>query len=1021
MTVAYNAIGSSVAGTSAITVVWPTHAAGDVALLIVQSANEAISLSSANGFVEVANSPQGTGTAATADSARLAVFWCRATSSSMASPVVADSGNRTAGVIITFTGCVDSGDPVNVTGGDVLASDSSTVTVPGASTTVDGCMIVAICAHAIPTSSIFSGWTNSNLSSVTERLDFGSNDGVGGGFALATGSQALAGDYGATTASMGANSCVQGRISVSLAAVSAPVMSFFDKYDGVDDLSTHAPDIGGAYTLSAYGAGGALTDLTLDGSGGLVIPFRTAPAGEIIPVAKSVVTPPSALGWKYSASMNLSTAVYTLAEGSGSGVTVPITVEDTATNAGLFLQINGNSSLDTDLPSTDPGQAYYQVITSGAVLAYTSATFDFDPTIHTKFELIVNVAAGNTTFKINGTVIDVAGFVPDVAPDAVHSGGGSLSDASACTITESSLDDLPVVTDDITETILLEDQIEPKEAVIEAVDLSDAITNTPPPQNVVETMGVADAQVTVVTFNLVETLDLSGALVSERRINVPETLGLSDVVALTATTSDDVVEDVGLQAVMTTGVQQDLSETVDLSDAQAQGVAANNVESLALADVATVGSASVNAVAAALALGDDVSLPVVTPQDVEETLGLADDQAFTVNADLPEGVALSTADDAASVSVNNVAESLAVRDLSVTQVAQDIEETLDLSDESSVAVDVAEGLVLSAVATSISSATNNVVDSIVLRDSFTSNAPQDIAETLDLADEAVFSVVALMQEGVGLGDTIESLVSATIDTIERLGLSDTFLGGVNVDVAETAGLSDIALAAGQLFVANVAETLDISDVADPRSNASQLLDESIALSDALSSLMDAITDIVDDFMLSDVVAGGGEGGAWTAPTDTMAMSRYDNFQFQSMGMVDGVLLGASDDGEVFRLDGDDDNGMPISARLVDDWRDELDGAQPDPRKKRLRALWTNGYTAGVMSCQIGYVDLNGNEAITAPITFTVRGDGFLNNRAILPRGACSRYLQPIIANVNGCDFSLNNGALQVDPSHRRIG
>jgi len=83
---AYQAAGTAAAATNNITVAWPTHQIGDIGLLIVETANQAVTLSTPAGFVEVTNSPQGTGTAGGTTATRLSVFWARATSGSMTSP-----------------------------------------------------------------------------------------------------------------------------------------------------------------------------------------------------------------------------------------------------------------------------------------------------------------------------------------------------------------------------------------------------------------------------------------------------------------------------------------------------------------------------------------------------------------------------------------------------------------------------------------------------------------------------------------------------------------------------------------------------------------------------------------------------------------------------------------------------------------------------------------------------------------------------------------------------------------------
>jgi hypothetical protein len=212
----YQAAGSAVSGTGAISPAWPTHQSGDVALLIVESANQAISLSTPAGFVEVTNSPQGTGTAGGTAATRLAVYWKRATSSAESRPTVADSGNHQIARIVTFRGVTASGNPWDVTAGNVAATASASVSIPGATTTVANTLVVTIVANATDTSSArTSGWTNSNLTGLTERIDNNTNSGNGGGFGVATGVKATAGAYGTTTATL-ATSSVQARMSIAL-------------------------------------------------------------------------------------------------------------------------------------------------------------------------------------------------------------------------------------------------------------------------------------------------------------------------------------------------------------------------------------------------------------------------------------------------------------------------------------------------------------------------------------------------------------------------------------------------------------------------------------------------------------------------------------------------------------------------------------------------------------------------------------------------------------------------------------
>jgi len=208
------AAGTAVSGTSAITVAWPTHQAGDIALLFVESAGgQAATLSTPAGFAAVANSPQstGTGTAGT----RITVFWCRATSSSMSSPVVTDPGDHAYGRILTFRNVISTGDPWDVTAGGNKATASTTTTFGTVTTTVNNDLIVlAATRDNDATTAAWSSWTNANLSGLTEQSDGGTTSGNGGGIGVATGLKATAGSTGSSTATV--TSSVDGHMTIAL-------------------------------------------------------------------------------------------------------------------------------------------------------------------------------------------------------------------------------------------------------------------------------------------------------------------------------------------------------------------------------------------------------------------------------------------------------------------------------------------------------------------------------------------------------------------------------------------------------------------------------------------------------------------------------------------------------------------------------------------------------------------------------------------------------------------------------------
>ncbi|MBI4656806.1 MAG: fibronectin type III domain-containing protein, partial [Elusimicrobia bacterium] len=247
----FQAAGTAVNGTGSVTPAWPAHQTGDIALLFVEAlGDQPISLTTPNGFVEVLNSPQftGTGNAGT----RISVFWARATSSAMAAPVVADPGNHAYAVILTFRGVTPADDPWDVTAGGVKPTASVSVTATGAITTSSDTLIaVGVTKDLDSVAAFASNWTNANLANITERFDAGTTSGNGGGIAVMTGVKETQGTTGDTTADV--TSSINAFLTIALKPIPPPVITLPITNVAARNMTASWGVVNGAtgYTLAA--------------------------------------------------------------------------------------------------------------------------------------------------------------------------------------------------------------------------------------------------------------------------------------------------------------------------------------------------------------------------------------------------------------------------------------------------------------------------------------------------------------------------------------------------------------------------------------------------------------------------------------------------------------------------------------------------------------------------------------------------------------------------------------------------
>lgn len=218
----FQAAGTAVTGTGNVSPTWPAHAVGDIGLLVIESCGgEVANLGTAAGFVAVTGSPIATGT--TTLGTQISVYWCRATTTSMATPTVTDPGNHATAQIVTFRGCVAEGNPWDITGTAVKAVASTSASAPAVTTTVANTLVVSVIGRDVTgAGAFFSAEANASLASLTERTDAGSISGNGGGWALYTGTKATAGSTGTLTATV--TSSINASIVIALRPQPSPIL-----------------------------------------------------------------------------------------------------------------------------------------------------------------------------------------------------------------------------------------------------------------------------------------------------------------------------------------------------------------------------------------------------------------------------------------------------------------------------------------------------------------------------------------------------------------------------------------------------------------------------------------------------------------------------------------------------------------------------------------------------------------------------------------------------------------------------
>jgi hypothetical protein len=181
---------------------WPDHIENDVALLLVETDNNPVTLSVANGFVLLGQ--HGINVAGAANATMMQVFWNRASSGSMVAPTIAAPVNHQINRMLTFRGCITTGNPYEAVTNDDHAANTTAVSVL-CPTTLGTNRLVLNCI-AVPTDTAldqFSAPANAALTSVGMLTDTFVSKGNGGGFGVIDGIKAATGAVGNSTATLG--------------------------------------------------------------------------------------------------------------------------------------------------------------------------------------------------------------------------------------------------------------------------------------------------------------------------------------------------------------------------------------------------------------------------------------------------------------------------------------------------------------------------------------------------------------------------------------------------------------------------------------------------------------------------------------------------------------------------------------------------------------------------------------------------------------------------------------------------
>lgn len=278
----------------------------------------------------------------------------------------------------------------------------------------------------------------------------------------------------------------------------------------------------------------------------------------------------------------------------------------------------------------------------------------------------------------------------------------------------------------------------------------------------------------------------------------------------------------------------------------------------------------------------------------------------------------------------------------------------------------ADAFKVSTTATRFAQAVSHMVDALALTAGPGSwlDARDTVAAALPLHDASLFVWPAVMQDAFGLADADAHGLLAAQQVLDKLALQ-----------AVPAGHASMAV----------------------------LVDDALTLDDTLSHTAELFQHIRDglEVLATFTLPDGTQYTAWVLHGDTRSFTSYSNFPFNSFCELAGHYYGATDTG-LYLLEGDDDAGEPIEARVRGGLSDMGTG-----RLKRMQALYLGYRADGPLMLKVVTTSDEGEKRedwyqLDAQPASVVR-----EGRIKIGKGLKSRYWGFEIANVAGGDFALD--------------
>ena len=267
----------------------------------------------------------------------------------------------------------------------------------------------------------------------------------------------------------------------------------------------------------------------------------------------------------------------------------------------------------------------------------------------------------------------------------------------------------------------------------------------------------------------------------------------------------------------------------------------------------------------------------------------------------------------------------------------------------------------------------------------------------------------LIVETLGLGQELEQYNLVHSQVSDSFKLHDLAVRIVSDTIEDTIRFGDEFKKLSDT-VELVVESLVFSDQVSGQRKVRSLAESSLSFSESIEGIKRATSSVTELLFLDDEYHDGREIiGAWTTTADGWNMSRYYDYPYEELIVIDGRLYGVTDTG-IEELK----QGASIVAAQIKTARLDLgDGGLVHPESMILEYSLDGNLSVDVGTTQSGYLQSYNYSLKKEPSNYLTNG------RVIFGRGLRGRHFE-FAVNIEGSTAYINDMVINIIKTKRRI-